>query len=181
MLLPRSMSSVSEQLFPEDFLAGLVSLPPQMKCDLINTFRPNLRLIPPRYIEAHYVDLLKLIRKNLDDLKGSGYRFAMQNLDGLLVVVKTMNAHRTSTKEDLVREISNNYHDYGDDGVIRSIELQLTSGSDFTSLPRRNGCRLGQGTHEIPALSGTITNGSRRLLQRHSSRNQVGPLLENIL
>jgi hypothetical protein len=74
-------------------------------------------------IEEHYTDLFESLKRTLASLQGSGHKFAVQDLNGLLAVLRTVKANQTATKVQLVQELRKLYHNYEVDQIIRTMEL----------------------------------------------------------
>lgn len=111
---------MSEPLF-EGKLCGAAR---PRKCEILNTFWPNLRLVEHDFIEDDYADLLRVIDKTLKSLAYYKANFADQTLDDFLTMVTQLRENQGTPKTTLISNIlDSKYPSTRRDNVVRSIEL----------------------------------------------------------
>jgi hypothetical protein len=111
---------MSEPLFD----GKLCSASKLRKCEIINTFWPNLQLVEHDFIEDDYADLLRVIDETLRSLAYHKASFADQLLGDFLTTVTQIREHQDTAKKTFIDIVldgrSPGTHP---DAVVRSIEL----------------------------------------------------------
>ncbi|KAH7070516.1 hypothetical protein BKA63DRAFT_420630 [Paraphoma chrysanthemicola] len=119
------MSLTSRRLFSKSSLADTLSLGPEGKCAIINTFWPHLDLSEQDYIDKDYALWFSLLGKTLQSFHPHASKFATQEWDGLLSMVTSLNANRAVTRRAQVEDIKMTCLNTGDAAIVRSIELAV--------------------------------------------------------
>ncbi|KAF2624941.1 hypothetical protein BU25DRAFT_441700 [Macroventuria anomochaeta] len=111
---------MSEPLFD----GKLSSASKPRKCDIVNTFWPDLRLVEHDLIEDDYADLLRIIDETLRSLAHHKASFADQFLGDFLTTVTQIREHQDTAKTTLIDiVVDSRYPGAPRDTVVRSIEL----------------------------------------------------------
>ncbi|OSS54644.1 hypothetical protein B5807_01830 [Epicoccum nigrum] len=106
------------------FDCDLARLSLSLKCDVINTFWPDLHLDKDTIIENDYSDMLQAIDRSLRSVAHHRTRFVDQLLGEFLATVAHIRDHGTSEKAVLIQHIVDSRGIEGDrDAVSRSLEI----------------------------------------------------------
>lgn len=119
------MSLTSGRLFSKSSLADVVKLETEQKCELINAFWPHLHLVEQDYVGEDYTAFFDFIGKTLQNLHPHAPKFASQELDGLLAIVRNLTTNRTLVRKVITEDIKKDYLNTCDAAIARSIELSV--------------------------------------------------------
>lgn len=119
------MPLTNERLFSKSSLAETQGLKRERVCAIINTFWPHLELLEQDYIGKDYTALFNFFGKTLQSLHPHASKFATQEWGGLLSMVSSLSANRTTTKKALVEDMKKGYLNTSETAIARSIELAV--------------------------------------------------------
>jgi hypothetical protein len=117
------MSLRAEPLFSRTSRKEVGVLDTKSKYAIIITFWPHLRVSERDFIDEEYTSFFDFIGKTLQSLYPHAQRFAIQNLDGLLFVVRSLQVHQGITKRELVVELQKQFLNFKEEDITRSTEL----------------------------------------------------------
>ncbi|KAF2269649.1 hypothetical protein CC78DRAFT_574511 [Lojkania enalia] len=119
------MSLQNEKLSSNPSLADIGTLNLEQECALINAFWPHLHLVHHDYIRDDYEAFFDFIGKTFRNLHPHASKLAIQELSGLIAIVKNLRDNRCLAQKEFIKYVKEDFSTSDCAAITRSIEVAV--------------------------------------------------------